>query len=433
MPMLWWSTRRLVISYLSGQPAMQHCSSFWLPLADIQLKSSEKLVTLQWSDCNQVTERVSGNYSTHYDWVYDPKRMNNSVTIEFNSLDDAHHFIDVVRMPYADGETVSSARQIDVSNNTELNIFDVGRPGVRNYRVATLTFAKESLMTSKLFIQWPEVDLDIRIRDSYDDRSAETPGYEMVVEMKNVNTPTYHSDTRGEPAADYDKIAHFSEARQLKTSLAVAFQIGVKHGLPRPPNGVIEMLQGLTSWTLCYFAIVTKFKSKNKRIGSKKYGRADVMLWEKEVDDSDAGIRRRGARVTFRLHEAEFLWVSGGINDTTSISTSAGFDATVAVSNKTRDQLLDVSKMVAVPSPGTAKPSGTGHSRTSSETQEGLSDLVLTFENEQYRLEFVKLVTRFKTAAATAAPLSRTATSADSMRRINSLASADMHMSPPMR
>lgn len=49
------------------------------------------------------------------------------------------------------------------------------------------------------------------------------------------------------------------------------------------------------------------------------------------------------------------------------------------------------------------------------------------------RLAFVNLVTRFKTAAQTAAPLSRTATGADSMRRINSLASNNVHMSPPMR
>ncbi|KAJ4352207.1 uncharacterized protein N0V89_007554 [Didymosphaeria variabile] len=432
MPMLWWSTRRLVISYVSGQPKMRHCSSFWLPLADIQCKLAENTVTLKWSDCNQMTERMSGNYSTHYDWIYNPSSTNNSIQVRFNTSEDARRFVDIVRLPYEDGETISNGRQIDVSENTELNIFDVGRPGVRNYRAATLTFVNNSLATSKLYIQWPEADLDIHIRDSFDARSAASTGYEMVVEVKNVATPTYHSDTRGEPAADYDRVARFNEARQLKTSLAVAFQIGLKHGLPRPPDGVTDMLQGLTGWTLCYFAIVTRFKSKNKRFGSKRHGRADVMLWEKEVDDTTAGFKRRGAKVVFRLHEAELLWASGSITGSTSISTSAGQDATISVSKKTRGKLLNVSKMVAIASEAT-RPSDSGHSRGHSDVHEDMSDLVLTFENEQYRLEFVKLVTHFKTAAATAAPLSRTATGVESMRRMNSPASTDVHISPPMR
>jgi hypothetical protein len=142
------------------------------------------------------------------------------------------------------------------------------------------------------------------------------------------------------------------------------------------------MLQGLTGWTLRYFAIVTKFKSKNKRFGSKRYGAADVMLWEKEVDDAAAGIKRRGAKVVFRLHEGDFLWVSGSITASTSISTSTAQDATVSVSSKSRGQLLDVSKMVAIESEA-ARVSATSHARGHFEAHEDLSDLVLTFENEQ--------------------------------------------------
>ncbi|KAF2437571.1 hypothetical protein P171DRAFT_491913 [Karstenula rhodostoma CBS 690.94] len=432
MPMLWWTTRRLVVSYVSGQPRMRHCSSFWLPFADLQFRLRDSTVTLKWSDCNHMTERMTGNYSTHYDWVYDPNNANNSFQARFHTPDQAQKFIDIVRLPYEDGETITNAHRIDVSDNTELNIFDVGRPGVRNYRAATLTIVNESLATSKLYIQWPEADLDIHVRDSFDARSAATTGYEMVVEMKNVTTPTYHSDTRGEPAADYERVARFSKAHQLKTSLAVAFQIGIRHGLPRPPDDVTDMLQGLTGWSLRYFAIVTQFKSKNKRFGSKRYGAADVMLWEKEIDDTAAGIKRRGARVIFRLHEGELLWVSGSVTASTSISTSTGQDSTVSVSSKSRGQLLDVSKMVAIASE-TARDSGIGHSRGNSDAHEELSDLVLTFENEQYRLDFVNLVTRFKASAATAAPLSRTATGVEFMRRVSSLASTDLHMSPPMR
>lgn len=250
-PRLWHVTRRLVISYVSGQPKMRHCSAFWLPLADMRFRIEHNTVTLEWSDCNQMTERMSGNYSTYYDWVYNPERPNNSVTVTFNTFDDAMKFFDVVRLPYEDGETIRSCRQIDVSDYTKLNIYDVGRGSIE-YQAAMLTVLQDSLISSKLFIQWPEVDLNISIRDSFDARSAATPGYEMVVEMKNVSTPTYLSDLRGEPAADYDKVARFNIARNVKASLAVAFQIGLQHGLPKPPASMTPF-RGSCIQLLTYF------------------------------------------------------------------------------------------------------------------------------------------------------------------------------------
>jgi serine/threonine protein kinase len=252
MPMLWWSTRRLVISHVSGQPKMRHCSSFWLPLADIQFRLRGSTVILRWSDCNHMTERTPGNWVKHYDWVYNPNSANNSFQAHFNTPESAQKFVDIVRLPYEDEETITNVRRINVSDSTELNIFHIGRPGVRNYRAATLTFVNDSWATSKLYIQWPEVDLDIHVRDSFDARSAATTGYEMVVEMKNVTTPTYHSDTRGEPAANDERVARFSSACLLKTSLAVAFQIGVEHGLPTPPDGTSSIARlHLTAYLQC--------------------------------------------------------------------------------------------------------------------------------------------------------------------------------------
>ncbi|KAF2191688.1 hypothetical protein K469DRAFT_695834 [Zopfia rhizophila CBS 207.26] len=99
-------------------------------------------------------------------------------------------------------------------------------------------------------------------------------------------------------------------AHQLKSSLVVTFPIGIRHSLPVPPSGVVATLNGLTGWTLRYFAIIDKFRSKNKRLGSKKYGRADIMLWEKEVEDASG--KRRGTQVTFRHHdESDKIWTSG--------------------------------------------------------------------------------------------------------------------------
>ncbi|CAI6302608.1 unnamed protein product [Periconia digitata] len=421
VPMLWWVTKRLVISYISGDPEMRHCNSFWVPLADLRFELTESTVKLSWSDCNQMTQRSAGNYQQDYEWVYDPNAPNNAIEIPFNNTDDAQQFIAAITLPFDDDITVTYTKRIQISDTSEIDIFDVGRPGVRNYRAATLknrTFS--GTITSKFYVIWPEIDLRIENTISHDPNVA----YEMEIDINNINTPTYLSDTIGEPAADYDRVAHFSKAHQIKTNMVVRFPVLPNHRFPAPPPAAAEMLQSLTGWTLSYFAIVSKFRSKNRRIGSKRFGRSDVMLWEKEVDDRAAGIKRRGAAVTFRLHEdTGMIWVSGKINASTTIEYSSGLDATVTVANKSQGRLLIVSKMVASES---ENPAEQRHSRGSSHVEAELSDLVVTFENSRYRLEFVKLVEEYRAAATDAAP-------SESMRRVGSLASSNDSLSPPMR
>lgn len=428
MPMLWWTTRRLIISYLSGSPEMRRCSSFWLPLADLCFSSSGSEVKLMWSDCNQMTQRRSGNYSQHYDWLYAPKDPNNSIVIRFNDNDEAQQFLDVVRLPYEDGISVKHGRKVDISGSQEFHTFDIGRRGIKNYRVATLTTLENSFANSKLFVQWPELDIDIHIP-----RYPTTTGYQMVVQINNVSTPTYHSDIRGEPAVDYNKVGRFHKAHLLKTSFRATFSLGMQPQLPMPPFGVVELLSNLTGWSLRYFAIVDKFRSKNKRWGSKKHGRADIMLWEKEVEENM--MKRRGAQITFRVHdEVDDLWTAGAITASTSVSYSSSSDSTLTVSRKTRGHLLDVSKMIAVTSENAQlNERRHTHTRSASDTNEDHSEFILTFENSRYRLDFVKLIEEFKAAAMITAPLSRNATLAESMHRINSVASSEFQMSPPIR
>lgn len=153
------------------------------------------------------------------------------------------------------------------------------------------------------------------------------------------------------------------------------------------------MLYGVSGWSLRYFAIVTKFKLKTKRFGFKKekYGRADVMLWEREIEDNALGSKRRGTVVTFRLHEeTDLLWMTGMITQSTEVSYPTGFDATITVANKTRGKLIDIGKMTAIASEGSPKASSHGHSRHVSESHEEYSDLVLTFE-EDPRCKFQSL------------------------------------------
>lgn len=144
------------------------------------------------------------------------------------------------------------------------------------------------------------------------------------------------------------------------------------------------MLQGLTGWAFRYFAIVTKFKTKNKHFGSKKYGKSDVLLWDKEVDDNALGVKRRGAVVTIRLHEeADFLWMNGYITESTDISYPTGFDATITVSNKARGRLLNVNTMTAIQSESYTndKEPRHSHTRSTSDAHGDYSELVLTFED----------------------------------------------------
>ena len=238
IPMIWWVTRRLVVSYLSGTPEMRRCSSFWLPLADVQFSASGTTVRLRWSDCNQMTKRSAGNYSQYYDWIYSPKHPNNGLSLQFRDTSDVQRFVDTARLPYEDGITVSRGRRIEASQSSQVNIFDIGRRYVRNYRVAVVTTVDNQSSTSKLFIQWPEMDLNIQIQPT----GVTSNEYQMTVECSNVSTPTYHSDVRGEPAVDYRKIARFNKALQLKAEFAIVFPIGVARGLPVPPPSKILLI-----------------------------------------------------------------------------------------------------------------------------------------------------------------------------------------------
>ena len=72
----------------------------------------------------------------------------------------------------------------------------------------------------------------------------------------------------------------------------------------------VALLAGLTGWTLSFFAIVSKIKSRNRRLGSKKYGSADIMLWEKDLEGGQN--KRRVAQLAFRSHgDTEKQWTSG--------------------------------------------------------------------------------------------------------------------------
>ena len=193
----------------------------------------------------------------------------------------------------------------------------------------------------------------------------------------------------------------------------------------------MDLFQALTGWTLCYLGVVECFKIKRKHFrSSKRYGRADIMLWERGISSNQHELQ-----VTFRQQEeADFLWTSGTITPNSSVSFPGSCnDVTLSVSNKTRGKLLDVRRMAAIDEEEKRK--GNTHAKSSSNAGEELSEMVLTFELAHYRLALLNLIENFKHAATATAPideLQRISTSVSTMRG-NSLASSGMALGLPMR
>ncbi|KAF2807287.1 uncharacterized protein BDZ99DRAFT_77748 [Mytilinidion resinicola] len=431
MPQIEWVTRRLVVSHSTGVPARRHCHSFWLPLADITYRVDGDQVTISWSDCNQMRSKTIGNYGEQYDWMYDPLHPNNTLTLTFADRIDASKLISRLRFPIEDGVIVRSGVDVEISPSQEARIYDVGRKiaasRILDYRIAIITTHTPSgFDTSKLYIRYKDLDLDLRGCDAEGDPRAPSRDYQMSLTIANIATPTYHSDVRGEPAVDHDKVGRFKQALQLKTSLNVAFPLGPMPTLPYPTTGIVAFLSALTGWTLKYFATTRPKESKRwPTPRRKKHGPSDVLLWEKLVNTPSD--KRTLAQITFRSHtEGEKLWTTATINQMTSISTSSTADATLTISNKVRGSLLDIGKMTASQPQASAKElKGSRHHH---EQRENHSEIGLTFQDSPHRLEFLNVIEELKTATSSqpfALPRrSMASSSSEPFHRINSLAPA---------
>ncbi|KAF2202977.1 hypothetical protein GQ43DRAFT_470393 [Delitschia confertaspora ATCC 74209] len=390
MPKIWWVTRRLVISHLQ----------VWLPLADLFFTITGSEVTLRWSDCNQISEK-SVNYSLHYDWEYVADNPNQSLDLSFNETADAQRFVDCVRFPAQNGVTVRNERKIDLSEIQEVRVYDVGRRSregkMLDYPIFVVTNrTKSNTQSSKLYIQWSEIDLKMDIKDlSYD--SAQSDDCSLELTIKKIATPTYLSDVRGAPSQDFAEVAQFKEAHQEKSSLIFKFPMEMKSSLTHPPIGQYLILfirpsltVCLTGWTLRYFVFVDKLSRNRRFLITKKYGRAAVMLWEKKVDSTS--VTQHQAQLTFRMNEKseEGRWLSGTINETTYLTTSASTDTTITLSNKRRGKLLKITTMEA--SSGVSPSIDVGHPRNVSNAGSDPFELVLKFEEKQYRRDFLTIV-----------------------------------------
>ncbi|KAF2108422.1 kinase-like domain-containing protein [Lophiotrema nucula] len=404
LPMLWWVTRRIAISYLSGSPELRRCTSFWVPLADMHSTIHESEVALHFSDCNQMRARRTGDWGLLYDWGYDGQEPNNTIHIRFGSVEEARRFLNSVRLPYEDGSTVKHGRHFTIEKATEqeqeVQVYDIGRErGIRNYRAATVTTANPTtkLSHSKLFMIWPEVDLHIQLlRRKRRARLVNNtePRSTMIVTVGNVSTPIYNSNVRGKPAVDYGKIGRFKTAVKVKSAVSVLFPIENRLALCNPPSEVVELLFALTGWKLAYFSHVTTFKAKNKFFLTKKYGRADILLWSKESLPEPSAFQ-----VTLRQHdEREFLWTSGTIATSTTVtpSSSSPLDATITVSNKFRGVLLDISSMTAITSErssnATTVSNGPSQDDVEHSDSDGESKMVLSFEDGVSRQHFSDII-----------------------------------------
>ena len=155
---------------------------------------------------------------------------------------DAVLFVDCVRFPYEDSVRIRNSLRVQISKTEEAQLYDVGRKAtfgkILDYRIMVVTsYSSTNSFSSKLYIRWPDLDLDMRIYDAETDPRSTTPSLCMAVKLDNIATPTYHSDVREQPAVDHAKIARFKTALQLRSSAALTFTVELRRSLLRPPEG----------------------------------------------------------------------------------------------------------------------------------------------------------------------------------------------------
>jgi hypothetical protein len=203
---IWFKTRRLVMSYGLNNLRTSGCYSFWLPITDIWYEICDTKVILEWSDCNQLCEKRSGDSDLIFDYKYQPHKPNNKIIVQFSDTATAQNFVTVIisanlpsRLPW---------KRIVVLGSQELCAFEVPKHRIPKHYVVQILTRNGSREESKLFIHRPNASLDIWIDWPY-------PGAECVLSVKfcgRVSTPNYISNITGKPSSEKGTVAECSEA-----------------------------------------------------------------------------------------------------------------------------------------------------------------------------------------------------------------------------
>ena len=94
------TTRRLVLSS-SARAAQPWCTSYFLPLSNVQIKGDGARLTVRWSDCGQKVSGTRGAFNEVISYVYDAERPNRCLSLGFGSVAGRCSPLEVYRDPEA--------------------------------------------------------------------------------------------------------------------------------------------------------------------------------------------------------------------------------------------------------------------------------------------------------------------------------------------
>lgn len=212
---IWHKTRRLVISYKHESHSQRICSSFWLPLTDVNFVVQNMSLTLGWSDCNQWNLGRTVNNKPSWDCIYDSENTNNEIVLLFAEAGMAKVIERDLCTIFGKLDGVKEWRMVEIIGQQRLLIVDIrdrDQEPIR-YRLACLATSKPSYESIfKAFIHWPNLDLDIKIESD-----------DMVIRFDKVSTPHYESDINNELREDESKIARYKQSGLVFSEYEMTF------------------------------------------------------------------------------------------------------------------------------------------------------------------------------------------------------------------
>ncbi|CAN9080896.1 unnamed protein product [Alternaria alternata] len=212
---IWHKTRRLVISYKHEHHSQRICSSFWLPLTDVNFVVQNMSLTLGWSDCNQWNLGRTVNNKPSWDCIYDSENTNNEIVLLFAEAGMAKIIERNLCTIFSKLDGVKEWRMVEIVGQQRLLIADIrdrDQEPIR-HRLACLATSKPSYeSTFKAFIHWPNLDLDIKIESD-----------DMVIRFDKVSTPHYKSTINNELREDESKVARYKQSGLVFSEYEMTF------------------------------------------------------------------------------------------------------------------------------------------------------------------------------------------------------------------
>jgi hypothetical protein len=210
---IWFRTRRLVVSYKHESHSQWTCSSFWLPLTDINFVVEDMSLALGWSDCNQWNPGPTVNNKQSWDCIYDSEKPNNEIVLVFAEAGIAKVVETDLCTIYSELDRVKEWRMVDIVGQQRLLVADLTDNETINYRLACLaTYELPFKSNFRAFILWSNLDLDIQIKSDV-----------MFIRFDQVSTPHYYSQIKNEPWKDESKIGQCTESALVLGGYSITF------------------------------------------------------------------------------------------------------------------------------------------------------------------------------------------------------------------